>query len=571
MKQLFFFFSLLTAPFLTLANDYYVSNAGNDSSTGSMAQPWQTIQYGADQLIPGDVLHVMTGVYNEKIVLHVSGNTNSPIIIDGTGYQAVIDGTGLTTENAMIRITNQSYITIRGLEIRNNIMNDAQGILVEGNCSGIRLISNILHDIHFSANPQDTATASTNAQGIIVFGSDPLSPVSDLLIQGNELFDCRLGYSEGVAVNGNVDGFIVEYNEVHDLTNIGIVAIGHEQTCSDPQYDQARNGIMRNNKVYGCRSPYAACAGIYVDGARLIRIEANSCRDNDYGIEVGCEHPGKSADSIIVKNNIIWQNGIAGLALGGYDYPSGSGKVIQCKVNNNTFYKNDTLHDGNGEVWLTYVENTLLENNILYTNDQNRAVTFSDAAATAALNYNLYYVPSGDQSDLIATTTNSYTLSQFQQSGQDASSLYGDPIFNISGTEEGYFQFITVQQINSPAVDHGNPSYQWDFEETDYFGMPRHWGAGFIDIGASELVLESLNEFFKETEVMLIPNPSAGIIRVSGEYNYEKFEVFDLAGRAVLQGSLCNNEADLQTIPSGVYRIRFYGNDRIAGSRLVRL
>ena len=231
-----FFSVLLSAG--SFAADYYVSPSGSNGNPGTQGAPWQELQFSIDNLDPGDVLHVMTGTYHEKVQFNLSGALGMPITVTGIGYTPVLDGTGLAIQTAMLDISGHSYISVIGLEICNNSMNDAQGILVDGSCQGIVLKNNRIHDIHFSSNPNAPANASTNAQAIIVFGSDAAEPVSDLVISGNEVYNCRLGYSEGIAVNGNVDGFDISDNYVHDLTNIGIVAIGHEETCSDPLLDQ---------------------------------------------------------------------------------------------------------------------------------------------------------------------------------------------------------------------------------------------------------------------------------------------------------------------------------------------
>ena len=427
MKHLFLLLFAFGSFTLSFATDYYVSPSGNDGNTGSVGAPWQTLQYAVDQLQAGDVLHVGAGSYNEKITLNVSGTAGNPIRITGGFPLPVIDGSGLTSQNALIAITNQSYITINQLELQDNVMNDAQGILVEGNCQGITLSNNFIHDIHFSANAADTANASTNAQAIIVYGTDPANAISDLLIERNSVFNCRLGYSEGIAVNGNVDGFQVRYNDVYSLTNIGIVAIGHEGTCSDSLVDQARNGSITGNNVRYCNSPYAACGGIYVDGAKAITIEQNSCYGNDYGIEVGCEHPGKTASEIMVRNNILRFNAYTGIAFGGYDYPSLSGSVVNSTVYNNTLFQNDTLNDGNGELTLSYAPNCLFENNIFFTNDQNRAVTVSTTIIGLHFDYNLYYNEALDSSNLIETTDGQFTLAEFQLAGLETNGLFGDP------------------------------------------------------------------------------------------------------------------------------------------------
>lgn len=57
----------------------------------------------------------------------------------------------------------------------------------------------------------------------------------------------KLGLSEVIAVNGNIDSFEVTNNKVHDNNNIGIALIGHEGVSPVAALDQARSGIIRNN------------------------------------------------------------------------------------------------------------------------------------------------------------------------------------------------------------------------------------------------------------------------------------------------------------------------------------
>ena len=548
------------------AANYYVSPTGNNANDGSVATPWLTVQYSVDQLQPGDFLFVQPGIYFEKITLHVSGTASLPITITGSNQSAVLDGTGNTTQTAMIDITDQSYLQILQLGIRNNVMNDAQGILVSGNCQGIELKELAIHDIHFSANPNDVATAATNAQGIIVLGTNAVTPIRDLIIRGNSLYNCRLGYSEGIAVNGNVDGFEVTSNTVFNLTNIGIVAIGHEENCTDPLLDQARNGMISQNTVHGCHSPYAACGGVYIDGAKAIQVTRNYCYDNDYGIEIGCEHAGKSAENITVRNNLLRHNHITGIAFGGYDYPTVSGKVINSTVYNNTLYKNDSIYDGNGELTLSYFENCFFENNIFFTNDQLRAVTAVNSVTALNLNYNLYFTPSSDQSELIQTVNGTYTLAAFQQTGQELNGLFDNPYFGNDPLDINSFRMIF--NVNSLAIDHGNPSYQPLVNELDFFGLPRLNNLP-VDMGASEFWMEDLSESAL-TLIEVFPNPTSNDVQLISTSDFVSFTIFDLTGKMVAEGKLENKRISLANLTSGSYLIRFYGASGMAQSRVVK-
>lgn len=530
---------------LCFAN-FYVSPTGNNADDGTIDHPWQTVQFGIDHLFAGDTLFIMDGVYHEKLSWTQGGAPGFYMTVMAFGSGAIIDGTGAGSANALIAISNQSYIRIQGLELRNNIQNDAQGIAVNGNAQGIELISNVIHDIHFSANPNDVADENHNAQGIIVLGDNPATAISDLVIFGNSLYNCRLGYSEGIAVNGNVDGFHILSNTVHDLTNIGIVAIGHEQTSSDPATDQARNGMIFNNTCYNCNSPYAYCGGIYIDGAKSVQILSNFCYSNDYGIEIGCEHPGKTASDITARNNILVNNKSCGLAFGGYDYPANSGSVINSSFYSNTLAKNDVSNEGSGEITMNYTESCIVNNNVLFPSMQGIAVSFAATSLNPAFDYNLYYTEASDLSGLIATDANSYTLSQYQATGQEAHGLFGNPnfasalldIFSYSGT------------TSSAGYNNGNPAYPALTAETDFFGNQRIAG-GTVDRGASEYDGGLGLTQNASTVLHTWPNPAIETLNFTAQHGNAL--VIDLHGKMILQSKADSGKIDVRALPAGAY------------------
>ena len=147
-------------------NTYYVSPSGSNSNDGSQGAPWQTIQYALDQMVPSDELDVQYGVYHEKINIPV----DSISIIAEPNHKPIIDATGITTQNAIININSKKQINIMGLELRNNIQNDAQGILIDGTSSDIWIGYCFIHEIHFSSHPNAAVSDTTNAHGIVVYG-----------------------------------------------------------------------------------------------------------------------------------------------------------------------------------------------------------------------------------------------------------------------------------------------------------------------------------------------------------------------------------------------------------------
>ncbi|MGG9971707.1 right-handed parallel beta-helix repeat-containing protein [Ferruginibacter sp. SUN002] len=463
--------------------NYYIATTGNDANNGLFATPWKTIQYGVVHAGINDTLNILSGTYNEKINI----NRSNIYIRNYASNTPLVSATGLTTQDAVFQIINQSNITISGLEIANNIQLDAQGILVDGNCQNITIKNCKIHDIHFSSNPAASVNSSKNAQGIIVYGSHATIPISNLKILNNTLYDCRLGYSEGIAVNGNVDGFSVIGNTVRNITNIGIDVIGHEGTCPTPSNDQARNGIVKYNKTYNCLSPYATSGGLYVDGGKNIIIENNNSYNNGYGIEIGCENIGKTTDNITVRNNIFYNNQVCAIAMGGYAYPSGSGKVTNCTIKNNTCFKDGyDLNASMGELYLSYSENSIIQNNIFYVSTQNFLGYAELGQPSLNFNYNLFYsdnTPANLEADWNGTSYS--TLATFKSgTNTNANSPIGNPLFYIDplAPPDALPDFHLT--TGSAAIDKGNPGFVAAATERDIDHALRV--LNIVDCGADE-------------------------------------------------------------------------------------
>ncbi|MES2430820.1 MAG: right-handed parallel beta-helix repeat-containing protein [Bacteroidota bacterium] len=482
MKKIIFLFFAVSFSQAFAQTNLYVSVSGNNANTGSLATPWRNIQYAVNNASNNDTINILSGTYNEKISI---GKSNI-YIRNHKGNNPILSGTGLTSQVAMIEISSRSNITISGIEIANNIMLDAQGILVDGTSQNITIANCKIHDIHFSSNPAASVNDTKNAQGIIVYGSNGTTAISNLKIRNNQLYNCRLGYSEGIAVNGNVDGFEIIGNTVHDITNIGIDAIGHEGTCPVASNDQARNGLIKGNVTYNCLSAYATSGGLYVDGGKNIVIENNTSYQNGYGIEIGCENQGKTTDNIIVRNNIFLNNQICAIALGGYAYPNGSGKVTNCTIRNNTCFKNDYKNDGTGELYLSYSERCTIENNIFYMSPQNVLAYTELTQPFLNFNYNIFFSnnsPANFETDWNGTFYESFTAFK-NGTGTNANSKVIDPQFinDVLSSPDAILDFHL--NGSSPAQEAGNPSFVAAFTERDMDGDLRV--SGIVDCGADE-------------------------------------------------------------------------------------
>ena len=536
-----FVIALMLAPSLAgqTGATRYVSTKGSDSNPGTIGAPWLTIQHAANSVSAGATVYVFGGVYNESVNFPASGTTSAPITFESyPGQTAVIDGTGVSccTSNppssgndtqGLINIVNQSYLVLAGFEIRDfttsNPAYTPAGVWITGSGTGIQLLNNLLHNITTSSEENG------NAFGIAVYGTSQ-TPISHLVISGNEVYSLKTGNSESVNVDGNVTNFAITNNLVHDNDNIGIDAIGYEGV-GPVGYDEAMYGEIRGNTIYNISGIHNAgegnsydADGVYCDGCAYVTVEDNLIHNVDYGIEVASEHKicqstgteysssgtigeGSSPCNgryVTVRNNVVYDSNACGISIGGYaNNVGGSAHVV---IVNNTLYNNNTQNQA-GEFQIQYhsgkAQANIFENNLVYAGAQNVWInsfvepSTSYPAPPATLNRNLYYSAAGyaEGTSIFWAGASSYkSYSAYQSAaGEDANSLNADPLIVNLGSTPPDFD-ITAK---SPAVNAGSTSLScgvgWCnstsphsiYGSTDFIGNPRLNGSN-IDIGAYE-------------------------------------------------------------------------------------
>lgn len=287
----------------------------------------ESIQRALERAPEGAIIKVEAGVYKEKIKFNRDN-------IDLRGEPgAIMDFSGVDSSEGAIRIENRKNITIAGFEIKNvQGRSTPTAIQIEGASNNIRILNN---DIHHVEN-------NSNAHAISVYGRGKI-PIQNIEIAGNKVHDLKLGKSEAVVINGNVDNFKITDNKIYNSNNIGIDIIGGEGVSSGN--DRARNGLIARNEVSNVSSATnpgynykRSAAGIYVDGGMKITIENNKVQNSDYGIEIASERKGMNAEGITVRNNELIRNHLAGISLGGGD--SSNGGITDSTIENNRLVNN---------------------------------------------------------------------------------------------------------------------------------------------------------------------------------------------------------------------------------------
>jgi hypothetical protein len=472
-----------------LPASYYVSVSGNDANPGTLASPWRHIQYALDLVGGGSTVNVLNGVYNEKVAFPRSGTSGNYIVLQNyAGHAPVIDGTGVSIsgETGLVTIENKQYVKLIGFEIRNLKAGGVssafpQGISVRGNGAFIEIRNNKVHDIENSCK-------RCGAHGIAVYGRDPNASIHDILIDGNEVFNGKFGWSESMVLNGNVEFFTVSNNIVHDNDNIGIDFIGFEGENPNPAVDRARDGTVVGNLVYSINSygnpAYGnerSADGIYVDGGTRILIERNIVHQSNLGVELASEHSGKNTSYITLRNNFFYNNTQAGIAIGGYDTKRGS--TENCAIVNNTLYNNFTQGDWGAELYIQYdTRNNIIKNNIIYADASKRYIeSWSAVMTNNVVDYNLYFASGGGTAGTWIWKGVTYsTFAAYQSaSGNDANGLAGtDPLLvnPIAGDLH--------LQSTSTAIDRGQNLAESGTLDID--SQTRIQGTA-IDLGADEV------------------------------------------------------------------------------------
>ncbi len=476
-------------------------------------------------------LTVTTTPGTQTGVAYSIGITVQGAVIDGTGVSCC----GSTGTQGLINMTaaSLSYVTVSGFEIRNYTTSSSSavpaGVWITGYGTGIQILNNLVHNI------TTTSEKNGNALGIAAYGSST-TPITQLVINGNEVYNCKTGNSETVNVDGNVTYFQMNNNIVHDDDNIGLDAIGYEGV-GPVGYDEAMYGEISGNTIYnvsgianaGEGTSYDA-DGVYCDSCAYVTVENNWIYNVDYGVELASEHksclsngtewsgPGNTgtpgtgtspcyARYVTARNNVINNSSACGHSIGGYAASVGSS--FDVVFVNNTLYNNSTQKQS-GEYQIQHnvgsAQDNYFENNIVYAGTYNEwiysfvATSTSYPAPPATLNYNLYYSTAGyvKGTSIDWDKVTSYTsFANFQSTaGEDGNSTVSNPAFESLTATPHNFDVTAV----SPAVNNGGTSLSCSigwcdpngsspssiYGATDFLGNPR-MTSGAINIGAYQV------------------------------------------------------------------------------------
>lgn len=241
-------FVLLTTATLSGAATWYVTQDGNDGGTGTVSDPFLTIQHAVDQTGDGDTILVEggLGIYSgdieiarDRLVLRSVEDAITPVI-DGGSYGILLTGNGLTVEGFRIRnVTDGIYfdsvqtenvtltsnwiedftrygirfdLDIRGCTVtisRNTVIGGYRGITLdrnmgsEGQAVDIRITDNTVQNADsFGINFNNLYRGSVEISDNSLLDCDCGIYVEDTARDGREvsfkITDNRVAFAEGI-------------------------------------------------------------------------------------------------------------------------------------------------------------------------------------------------------------------------------------------------------------------------------------------------------------------------------------------------------------------------------------
>ena len=425
------------------AGTYYVDRlhpAASDTNPGSEALPWLTIQHAADTLVAGDTVWVKAGTYPEQVTVTSAGAAGQEIVFAAyPGHTVTVDGSTLSLGEyeGLFQMVGASYVRVRGFHVTNTgpfgtntgiQVDPGDHIVIEGN-----------------------HTSFTASSGILIWSS------SDVLVDGNEvdhpMTTGAQSRNECISV-GRSTRFEVRNNHVHDN-----LAPRGEGICLK---DGSTFGSAHHNHIH-----HVPNVGIYVDAwdqsTHHIDVYANRVRNVDgNGIAFASEQGGLLAN-LKIYNNLIHNNGIAGIYAINCCSPPPNHPVQNVEIHSNTIYGNGygSVAWGPG-IGIENPEATgiVIRNNVLSQNNADQIDPAVPGNITAS--YNLI------DGDSVFTGTNP---------------VFGSPLFVDAAAANFHLQ------RSSPGIDSGTPLGA-PARDCDGVKRPQDGnddGTAAFDIGAYEL------------------------------------------------------------------------------------
>ena len=328
-KWRFFFLILITGVIQLSAKEYFVSLNGDDSGSGSIAEPYLTIVKASDAAQAGDTITIRGGNYVlEKIFRPARGGEPGKWIVYRSmpGEKAVFDGQKILTVDGagrsplfsrntvgVMQIEKVSYVKFENIGVVNS---RGAGFIIRGPSTQIVL------DSCSADRTYNSGIGLWYADSIKVFRCE-VTRANDIDYRNEEVPKPNEASHEAISICG-ARFFEVAYNRVHHCYKEGIDC--KEVSC---------HGVIHHNTVHDVpRQAYYVDAwfGLLED----VELHDNIAYNSFWGFAVSVEGKDSEVRNIRFHHNVIYNMRAAGVLFGLW---GDNNLRSDIHIYNNTFYK----------------------------------------------------------------------------------------------------------------------------------------------------------------------------------------------------------------------------------------
>lgn len=287
-------------------NQYYVSTTGNDSSGGSQASPWRTIQKAANTVVAGDTVNIGPGTYDERVTVSRSGTSVAGIKFIAQSTRPQI------SKGVLIQGSYIEFSDFKPWPMYAGIGSETGAVQVMGS-------NNYVHDFDIPTGSTAGSAIVINEQGAASYNAVANFQVTDTpgvcgaygpQTSHNVIKDgyCH-GFGDGTAI-GNLDGSYNTLDNV-EITSVGTSHVGGGWNAGTGSDGDAVHPLGTNNTIKNCKLHHIFAYWSYASGAHTDTIQ--------FWNSTG------TMDNLTIENNILGSNSTApsGGQSGSYDPPNG--------------------------------------------------------------------------------------------------------------------------------------------------------------------------------------------------------------------------------------------------------
>jgi hypothetical protein len=320
---MFFFWQILCIH----AEEYFVSQNGSDSNSGTIDRPFKTLAHASDRAKPGDTVTIRGGVYMLDAPFKPKGGESGKwivyrsmpdekAILDGSQIFKVNNGRGeqlfSRTTMGIVQIEKASYVKFENIGVTNS---RAAGFIVQGPSEHIVL------DGCSSDRTYNSGIGLWYADSVKVYRCEVVR-ANDIEYRNQEVPRPGEAPHEAVSICG-ARYFDVAYNHVHHCYKEGI-------DCKEV----SRHGIIHHNYVHDVpRQAYYVDAwfGLLED----VELYNNVAHDCAWGFAISVEGKDSEVRNIRFHHNVIYNMKGSGVLFGLW---GGDGPRSDIHIYNNTIY-----------------------------------------------------------------------------------------------------------------------------------------------------------------------------------------------------------------------------------------